>query len=229
MILLQATATVATTWRTYLQDINQIAQIIGTIMVVIYVIYTYLTFKQIKKQTDYQQDAYLKVETLIVKELTNVDSGSPTIGDGRYSRGEKLLSTKYLQKEVSTKMIEVLKPIFKFDDNLFEGNYFTVNLINYGNTEINLIKLQIQLSINNSKEVAEKKMLREKEVHNISIDISEIVGRNGDKLRIPLISTAAFPIYSINISGQYYDVRNKKYIIQDISANGQNEHFQKVI
>lgn len=229
MIILQATIENVTTWRTYLQDVNQAAQIIGTVMVVIYVIYTYLTFKQIKKQTDFQQDAYLKVETLLINEITNTETTVASIVDGRFTRNENTLTTRYIQKEVPSKMIEVLKPIFKFDDNLFTGNFFTVNLINYGNTEINQVRLNVELTITNSKEVAEKKMLREKESHKINIEINEIVGRNGGKLKIPLISTAAFPTYDITISGEYSDVRNKKYIIQAIHDRGQNEHFQKII
>ena len=65
-MILHIFLTTEITWRTYLQDANQIAQIIGTILVVIYVVYTYLTFRQIKKQTDYQQDAYLKTDLIIL-------------------------------------------------------------------------------------------------------------------------------------------------------------------
>lgn len=228
MILLQATTETVVTWRTYLQDGNQIAQIIGTIMVVVYVIYTYKTFLQIKKQTDYQQDAYLKVEPIIVKEITNQESGIVTLVEGRIVQSKNSLPTKYLQKEIPLKMLEVLKPIFKFEDNLFEGNYFTVNLTNYGNAEVNLIKFQVSVTILNSKEVAEKKMLREKETHSFEIEIPEIVGRNGGKLKIPIISTASFPSFAISIKGEYFDVRNKKYIIQESTTTGQNEHFQKL-
>jgi hypothetical protein len=228
MILLQATLENASAWRTYLQDGNQIAQIIGTVMVVIYVIYTYKTFKQIKKQTDYQQDAYLKVEHSIVKEINNQDPSIVTIVDNRIVQSKNSLTTKYLRKNIPQNMMEVLKPIFKFDDNLFEGNYFTVNLTNYGNAEVNLINLNVCVLVINSKEVAERKMLRERDTHNFEVKIEEIVGRNGGKIKIPIISTASFPTYTITIKGEYYDVRNKKYLIQESVTSGQNEHFLKL-
>lgn len=228
MILLQATLENVPAWRTYLQDGNQIAQIIGTIMVVVYVIYTYKTFKQIKKQTDYQQDAYLKIEHSIVKEINNQDPSIVTIVDNRIVQSKNSLPTKYLRKDIPQNMMEVLKPIFKFDYNLFEGNYFTVNLTNYGNAEVNLIKLSVCVLIINSKEVAERKMLRERDTHNFEVKIDEIVGRNGGKIKIPIISTASFPTYTITIKGEYYDVRNKKYMIQESATSGQNEHFMKL-
>ncbi|MEY2792296.1 MAG: hypothetical protein RJA76_288 [Bacteroidota bacterium] len=228
MILLQATQENAPVWRTHLQDGNQIAQIIGTVMVVIYVIYTYKTFKQIKKQTDYQQDAYLKVENSIVKEINDQDPSIVTIIDNRIVQSKNSLTTKYLRKDIPQKMMEVLKPIFKFDDNLFEGNLFTVNLTNYGNAEVNLINLNVCLLVINSKEVAERKMLRERDTHNFKVKIEEIIGRNGGKIKIPIISTASFPTYTITITGEYYDVRNKKYHIHESVTSGQNEHFLKL-
>lgn len=228
MILLQTTVDTTITWRVILQDGNQIAQIIGTIMVIIYVIYTYKTFAQIKKQTDYQQDAYLKLEPSIVKEITIQDGNFVTLVDGRIVASKNSLPKKYLRKDIPAKLTEILKPIFKFDDNLFEGNYFTVSLTNYGNAEVNLIKLCLNVTISISKEVAEKKMLKEKESHKIDIEINEIIGRNGGELKIPLLSTASFPSYSIAIRGEYYDVRNKKYLIVESITSGQNDHFNKL-
>lgn len=228
MTILQVTADTVTTWRTCLQDVNQVAQIIGIIMVVIYVVYTYKTFRQIKKQTDYQQDAFLKVEPMIVKEITIQDRNVISSGEGRFIRTKHTLPTKYLEKEIPAKMSEVLKTIFKFDDNLFEGNFFTINITNYGNAEVNLIKLILTVTILNSKEVVEKKLLQEINTHTFKIEIPEIVGRNGGNLKIPLISTASFPFYSITLKGVYFDVRNKKYLITETTTSGQNEHFHKL-
>lgn len=228
MILLLVTENTVTSWRTYLQDGNQIAQILGTILVVIYVIYTYKTFQQIKKQTDYQQDAYLKLEPIIVNEINIQDNEISPFIEGKYTQKKRSLITKYLEKDIPSKMSEVLKPIFKFDDNLFEGNFLTANLTNYGNAEINQINLNLIVLIRNSKEVAEKNMLKETFEHTLNINIPEIVGRNGGTIKIALISTASFPIYSITIKGEYFDVRNKKYNIPESIFKGQNEHFHKL-
>ncbi len=214
---------ITTTWRTYLQDANQIAQIIGTVLVIVYVIYTYKTFLQIKKQTDYMHDAYLRIESSILKEI--VQDAQSSILELRRPKQKIKLPTKYLNKDIPAKMTEVLKPIFKFDDDLFEGNYFTIGFTNYGNAEVNLIKLSITIVITNSKEVANKKMLKLKEIHNFEIQISEIVSRNGGELRVPIVSTASFPMYEIIVKGTYSDIRNKQYQIQEFVKNGQNEHF----
>lgn len=227
MILVQIDTNTLTSWRNYLQDGNQIAQIIGTIMVVIYVIYTYKTFRQIKKQTDYQQDAYLRVDTAILKELTIKKEGS--LYQFLEIKGvTSSLPENYINAELHSKLKSILQPIFNFEDNLFEGNYFTVIMTNYGNAEVNKICLQLIVQIRNSKELVEKKMLREKEQQIISIEINEIIARTGGQIKIPLLSTASFPFYEITITGHYIDVRNKKYPLTQISMIGENSHFHKL-
>ena len=229
MIFLQVVTNTTSNWKSYLQDANQIAQIIGTIMVVIYVVYTYKTFRQIKKQTDYQQDAYLKVEPIIIKDLTSqTDTTGFQILEGKIVYEKQNLTTQYLNTDLSNKLTGILKPIFNFEDNLFEGNFYTVILTNYGNAEVNKIVLKVTICVLNSKELIDKRMLREKETQELKIEIPEIVGRNGGKLRIPLLPTAAFPFYNISLQGEYFDVRNKKYIINNIELKGQNNHFHKL-
>ncbi|MDI5894356.1 hypothetical protein [Flavobacterium algoritolerans] len=214
------------TWRTYLQDANQIAQIIGTILVVIYVVYTYLTFRQIKKQTDYQQDAYLKTDLTILKEINEITSFQ--IQTGKAITPKNNLINKYINLELSNKMKGILQPIFKFEDNLFEGNYLTLIFINYGNAEVNKICLKLIVTVHNSKELIDQKMLREKETQTIEVLINEIVERNGGKLRIPILTTASFPFFFVQVKGEYYDVRNKKYTITEENFNGENLHLQKL-
>lgn len=229
MILLQAAANSAITWRTYLQDVNQAAQIIGTILIIIYVVYTYRTFIQIKKQTDYQQDAYLKVETTLVKDINaSQNAGAFTLIDGRIVQAGSGLTSKYVRKEIPTKMTGVLKPIFKFEDILFDGNYFTLKMTNYGNAEVNKIDIKVTVTIINAKELTEKQMLKEKETTSFDVCIQEIISRNGGKIQIPIISTASFPSFTISVKGEYFDVRNKKYNIPETSMSGQNAHFHKL-
>lgn len=229
MIILQVTQTTVVPWRMFLQDFNQIAQILGVIMVVFYVVYTYKTFRQIKKQTDYQQDAFLVIETQTLNEISEQSEGTGAIAGTRTLLRRNFLNTKYLIKDISNKMSDILKPIFNFEDNLFEGNFFTVNLINYGNAEIKKTILDFEITIQNSKEVAEKKMLREKVTHKVKVEIPEIISRNGGKLKIPIISTASFPIYTISVKGEYFDVRDKKYSIPELLTEGENAHFHKLL
>ncbi|WP_017257429.1 hypothetical protein [Pedobacter arcticus] len=212
------------TWRTWLQDANQIAQLIGTILVVIYVIYTYLTFRQIKKQTDYQQDAYLKSELSILKEI--IESGPMQFQNSKFTNSKNTFSLKYLDLSLATKMKGILKPIFNFEDSLFDGNYLIVSFTNYGNAEVNKIIVKVTVTVLNSKELIDKKMLREREIEVIDVVINEIVQRNGGNLKVPILTTASFPIYSISVKGEYFDVRNKKYIIAEERLQGQNKHLQ---
>lgn len=225
-MILNILLTTEITWRTYLQDANQIAQIIGTILVVIYVVYTYLTFRQIKKQTDYQQDAYLKTDLIVLNEIN--ENTSFQVQAGKVVMPKSNMKTKYINLELSNKMKSILQPIFNFEDNLFEGNYLTLIFTNYGNAEVNKICLKIIVTVNNSKELIDKKMLREKEVQTIEVLINEIVERNGGKLRIPILTTASFPIFTVQAKGEYYDVRNKKYTITEEYYNGENVHLQKL-
>lgn len=227
MLSIQSFILLATSWRTVLQDTYQIAQIIGIVLILLYVYYTYKTFKQIRKQTDYQQDAYLNIETEIVKDISGQDQRRETVGERqRIIRTRHAITRKYIKTDIPTQMAEVLKPIFNFDDNLYEGNYLTIILTNYGNAEVNLINVQLNLAIYNSEEVAEKKMLKDMDVHYLEYEIQEIIARNGGRLKIPLISTASFPIFEITITGQYFDVRNKEYAISATLLDGENKHFQ---
>ncbi len=217
-------------WRIYLHDANEIAQIVGAILVMIYVIYTYKTFRQIKKQTDYQQDAYLRVEPTIEKEISK---GATTIKvkDGRpvvLSSRESGLTSKYLEKTIPDQMKATLKPIFSLKDNLYEGNYFTLELTNFGNSEINEINVIMDMIISNSDELVEKRMLKKEEEHNFEFEIKEAIQGSRGKIKIPLISTAAFPIYEMYITGTYTDVRGKTYPIHPISFTGENDHFHQL-
>jgi len=228
MIILQTLTDTVPIWRQALQDFNQLAQIIGTILIIIYVVYTYKTFRQIKKQTDYQQDAYLRIDTMIIPELPTKKEGLVKLSEGKLVFGGTALAEKYIHHDFPNKMKSILQPIFRFEDNLFEGNYFVVVLTNYGNAEVNDVKLQLSVTIKNSKELVDGKMLREKELQTVKVEIKEMIGRNGVQTKIPLLSTAAFPYFEINLTGEYFDVRNKKYNINSITIVGENTHFHKL-
>jgi hypothetical protein len=226
MIFLQVVKDTTITWRTNVQDANQIAQIIGTVLLAFYVIYTYRTFRQIKKQTDYQQDAYLKAEdtNIAPSDISNFE-----ILDGKIRASKSPISSKYIKSELSSKWIDILKPHFKYEDSLFEGNLYTLVFTNYGNSEVNKIIVKLTICVSNSKELIEKKLLQSQETNTLVFEISEIIGRNGGQLKIPLLSTASFPIYSISVQGEYYDVRTKKYNLNKVNYSGENTHFQKLL
>jgi len=119
------------------------------------------------------------------------------------------LQDKYISEDLPLQMKGILQPIFNFEDNLFAGNYSSVLITNYGNAEVNNIKLHLGVEIRNSKELVAKKMLREIEKTEINFQLDDIVSRNGGQLKIPLLSTASFPFYNLTLSGSYSDVRTK--------------------
>lgn len=225
-ILLQI-ASDSTSYRQILYDANQGAQILGTILILVYVFYTYRTFREIKKQNDYQQDAYLNISTLMLKDIQpgTFIQQQPS---GAFNIVNSGVNAKYIDRNLHLKMKEILKKFFTLDDALFEGNYFTVKLTNYGKTEIKVVKLTLTVTIKHSKELAESKMLKESVTEIIKTNIEEIISRDGGEITIPVISTASFPIYEIKIDGQYEDVRGKTYQILSMTKRGENKHFHRV-
>ena len=213
-----------------LQIIYQIAQILGTVLIAAYVIYTGMTFKQIKRQTDYQQDAYLRIDPKIIKEaITNRPPNSIyKIGTKQFISPSGEYYTKYIQRDLQEKFKGTLQPIFKFDDSVFEGNYYTLIFTNYGNAEVVKIVLNLNIEVRNAKPVSDSKVLKEAESQAIKLQIEELVGRSGDSIKVPILPTAAFPIFKISTKGEYYDIRNKKYIIPTIITEGLNEHFHQI-
>jgi hypothetical protein len=109
---------------------------------------------------------------------------------------------------------------------LYEGNFFSLNITNYGNAEVNKIELQLFVEASYFQELKGKKMLSDPGRECIIIEISEIIGRNGGMKQIPLISTSSFPKYDISVFGCYYDIRNKKYTFPEIRIKGENTHFK---
>lgn len=218
-------------WRFVLQDVNTVAQIVGIIMIVFYVFYTYKTFRQIKKQTDYQQDAYLTVEAVIMKDFqqsTQQTLPLSNINERVLIRRRNPTKNNYLNTDIAAKMTDILKPLFRLDDGLFEGNYYTLCFTNYGNAEVKRININLTIEISNSKELITKKMLQEKEIHKLKFCINELVARNGGKINIQLIATASFPIFTITYKGDYLDFKNKKYQIEESTLDGENTHFHSL-
>ena len=231
MIILSSLLSDTCTWRTYLQDSYQLAQIFGTAMLIIYVIYTYKSFRQIKRQTDYQQDAYLSIETKILNDspvLPTTENQNKIINRQYYNQQNYFSISKYIDYELSRRMKDILKPFFKFEDNIYEGNFYSIILKNHGNADVSKVIVTLSITVKNSQELIEKKMLRPSEQRSKKVVINEIVARNGGTIQIPLLPTASFPIYSIITHYEYYDIRNKKYTHPSTEYSGENPHLQKL-
>lgn len=192
----------------FMNIITTIAAIINAI----YVFYTIKTFREIRKQTDLQLKAHLSFDTKIIKdgELTKPNVNKDYLD---YSFGNDWkISMQTAFPELS-------------DPGLFDGVYYCISIANYGNTEVKQISFDIEIIIENSKNIVEIKKLTAKESKKTTLKITEIL-RKGDSISIPIFSIAAFPIYTVLITGKYTDVRNQEYNISAIIDKKENIYLQ---
>ena len=192
----------------FMNIITAIAAIINAV----YVFYTIKTFREIRKQTDLQLKAHLSFDTKIIKdsELTKTNVNKDYLD---YSFGNDWKSS--MQKafpELS-------------DPGLFDGVYYCISIANYGNTEVKQISFDIEIIIENSKNIVESKKLTARELKKTTKKITEIL-RKGDSIEIPVFSIASFAIYTVQISGKYTDVRNQEYNISTIIDQKENTYLQ---
>lgn len=191
------------------------ANIIGTIVAIItggYVYFTIKTFQEIKKQTDLQLNAHLSIEEKIIE---NIEVLKPVV------------LKSYIDNGFSNEWKSSMEKIFPdlSDPGILDGVYYCLMLSNYGNTEVKEIKLTFELTIENSDQVVQIHKLTPKETKKITRNIKEIL-RKGETINVPLFSIAAFPLYTIILTGTYTDVRNKTYSIPRTISKKENSYLQ---
>ena len=191
--------------------VNIIATI-AAIINAVYVFYTIKTFREIRKQTDLQLKAHLSVETKIIKdsELAKYNVKKDYLDYTFGSDWKKSMQTAF--PELS-------------DPGLFDGVYYCISIANYGNTEVKQISFDIEILIENSKNIVDTKKLTAKETKRTTKKVTEIL-RKSESILIPIFSIAAFPIYTITIKGKYVDVRNQEYIITTTIDKKENTYLQ---
>jgi hypothetical protein len=213
---------------TILQEINQLeatefvywfsenyVNVIATLVAIInavYVFYTIKTFREIRKQTDLQLKAHLSFDTKIIKdsELTKQNVNKEYLD---YTFGNDW------KKSMQTAFPELSDP------GLFDGVYYCISIANYGNTEVKQISFDIEIIIENSKTIVDSKKLTAKETKKTSKKVTEVL-RKGESIVIPIFSIAAFPIYTVIITGKYIDVRNQEYVITTVIDKKENTYLQ---
>lgn len=196
----------------FIRYFSDITSLLGVILVGIYVLFTIKTFKQIKQQTDLQLKAYLNSDHSLLNEQ-----------DLKRKDVEKSeLDTNFSDdwKESMEKAFPALSGSGSLD-----GGYYCLYFTNYGNTEIQNIKISCSIKILNSSKSVEKKKLIREDNKTFKAEIKQIL-KKGETIIFPLFSTASFPIFSISTTGQYVDVRNQVYQIEKIFFDGENKHLQ---
>jgi len=230
MVLMEVLQQPISEWIQCVQLVNMFAQIVATILIALYVIFTYRTFQQIKKQTDFQQDAYLKIDYHFLKDA-NTSASSELVFDGQgrlIPQRRKKMIDKYIERELPEKMINALRPHFTLDEEIWHGDYLVATLTNYGKTPICEILLIFNIEIKNSEELVTKHLLKECETNVLHFLIQEIIGIDGDNIKVILISTAAFPIFRIRVTGTYSDIKGTKYKVGEEIIQGEKEYLQKL-
>lgn len=192
----------------FMNIITTVAAIINAV----YVFYTIKTFREIRKQTDLQLKAHLSFDTKIIK-------------DGELSKPN--VNKDYLDYTFGNDWKSSMQTAFPelSDPGLFDGVYYCISIANYGNTEVKQISFDIEIIIENSKNIVDSKKLTAKETKKTSKKVTEIL-RKGESIVIPVFSIAAFPIYTVIISGKYIDVRNQEYNISTVIDKKENTYLQ---
>ena len=192
----------------FMNIITTIAAIINAV----YVFYKIRTFREIKKQTDLQLKAHLSFDTKIIKDN---------------ELAKQNINKEYLDYTFGNDWKSSMQTAFPelSDPGLFDGVYYAISIANYGNTEVKQISFDIEIIIENSKNIVDNKKLTAKETKKTSKNVTEIL-RKGESLLIPIFSIAAFPIYTVIINGKYIDVRNQEYNIVSIIDKKENTYLQ---
>jgi len=196
----------------FVRHFSDITSLLEVILVGIYVLFTIKTFNQIKKQTDLQLKAYLNTDDSLINEQ---DLSKKNVEKSELDRN---LSNDW--KVIMEKSFPALSGSGSFD-----GGYYCLSFTNYGNTEIKSITICCNIKIQNSTESVDKKKLKKEDIKIYKTEIKQIL-KKGETVSFPLFSTAAFPIFIIETTGKYLDVRNQEYPIEKQLFKGENKHLQ---
>ena len=192
----------------FMNIITTIALIINAV----YVFYTIKTFREIRKQTDLQLKAHLSFDTKILKDN---------------QLNETTVNKAYIDSSFGNDWKTSMQTAFPelSDHALLDGVYYSIIIANYGNTEVKQISFEIEVVIENSRNIVDTKKLTAKETKKTTLKVNEIL-RKSESIVIPLFSIAAFPIYTVRINGKYIDVRNQEYSIPEIVDRKDNSYLQ---
>lgn len=141
---------------------SDITSLIEVFLIGIYVFYTIKSFKELKKQTDLQLKAYLNAENSL---LNDKDLKS------------NLVNIKNFDSNFSKDWKETMEKAFPALSNsdIFEGGYYTLELTNYGNTEIKSFYFHTIVDIKNSEESINKKKLKPEERKIFKLKLNHIL------------------------------------------------------
>jgi hypothetical protein len=205
-----------------LEDLSALAQIISAITTAVYVILTYFTFRQIKKQTDYQQDAYLRLSL----GLSNLNA-NPTdiiINDKSYS--SSCLNKKYINNRLHSRLLGTLQPLLpELPVNLLSGNYLVAIIDNYGNSNVSSMMMKVKFEIQIPDRFTKGRSILKTDEDTFTIEIDEIISERNGRLIIPISTISSFPEFKCIIWVSYWDVRKKKYVLNPVQYSGKNSYL----
>ena len=111
------------------------------------------------------------------------------------------------------------------NSDIFAGGFYTLELTNFGNTEIKSFEFSLSIVIKNSQESIDIKKLVSEETKTLKVKLLHIL-KKGETIKVPLFSTTSYPIFEINTTGKYMDVRGQTYQTESLKFNSENSHLQ---
>jgi hypothetical protein len=196
------------------------AQIVGSLATAGAFIVTYRTLKEMKRQTDLDNDPVLKIHfrSYDKKGFEEIVSSGNSI-----KWDFSPISAPY------TSWQTIIHNNLKQDLSSLKDQYIVLELCNCGKSEISLINFKITLTIKMFESdlipISFKPTIYSKEF-SIPVELNE-----NNSIFFRIANAKYFPIYSCELTNiNYLDIHKKKYVdfIGDLSVNESNENLRPI-
>ena len=222
----------------HLEEAYYISQIISALVLIGYVFFTDRTYAQIKRQADVmvtqsdllaQQTRLLSIQTdlLLDAKLTFEFIKCDKVEDikAQYKTDEIIDDQLKESKHISEKSRNSLKDHFpEISDELFKTGIYFLSIRNHGNTAVDRIKINLKVAIENPQEILGKVSLMQTVNSECTFNIEKQL-QEKRHLIVPIINVGSFPKYKLEIDGEYFDIREKKYDIKSQYKENENSYF----
>jgi len=221
-----------------LEDGYFISQILSALVLIGYAIYTAKTYGQIREQTGVitRQSNLLAEQTKqIIAQTDHLTSPRLTFEFEKYNDIQdiksKHISTDVLDNQIAhseqifLKSKKSLQPLFtNILENVFQTGIYAVRIYNHGNGAVKKINFALKVTIENSQEVLSAYTLSPLDESAVDFCIKKQL-QSQKYFIVPLINIGAFPKYKLEITGEYFDIGEKQYIIQSEMVEGENSYL----
>lgn len=175
---------------TLLQQFSPLLDLLSTIAWGVYVYFTVMTFKEIKRQTELQSEAFLMVAA---KKSTTEYHSTPTESLSLYEKWRRIIDNNV-------------------PNNIRAKRFLVLELTNKGKSDINAWRINVSASVQLSQMLQERFNLhgedREWEVR--SSGHRDIIAP-GESIEVPIAALGTFPHIALRWTIKYTDIRKRNY------------------